>query len=96
MPTVYHFDIPVDDANRELPMVCRNICTRLYTSTQTSGHYSAGAKYCRRCEYYLITTELFCECCGMHLRGSPASREYKEKVRAKKNDLKSDMKVTIL
>jgi hypothetical protein len=27
---------------------------------------------------------LFCECCGMRLRASPANREYKEKVRAKK------------
>jgi hypothetical protein len=26
---------------------------------------------------------MFCECCGMRLRGSPAGREYKEKVRAK-------------
>jgi hypothetical protein len=65
-------------------MVCRNICQRLYTSTQISGHYSAGAKYCQRCEYYLITTELFCECCGMRLRGNPAARIYKEKFRAKK------------
>ena len=27
---------------------------------------------------------LFCECCGMRLRASPANREFKEKVRAKK------------
>jgi hypothetical protein len=45
----------------------------------------AGGKYCRRCEYYFVTTELFCKCCGMRLRGSPSGREYKEKVRAKKN-----------
>jgi hypothetical protein len=44
----------------------------------------AGGKYCRRCEYYFVTTELFCKCCGMRLRGSPSGRKYKEKVRAKK------------
>jgi hypothetical protein len=32
---------------------------------------------------------LFCECCGMRLRASPANREFKEKVRAKKKDLLS-------
>jgi hypothetical protein len=31
-----------------------------------------------------MTQKLFGECCGMRLRGSPAGREYKEKVRAKK------------
>jgi hypothetical protein len=30
---------------------------------------------------------MFCECCGMQLRASPAGRVYKEKVRAKKNEL---------
>jgi hypothetical protein len=69
-------------------MVCRNICTRLYTKTLVSGsHYTAGGKYCRRCEYYFVTTELFCKCCGMQLRGSPAGRVYKEKVRAKKKQI---------
>jgi hypothetical protein len=56
----------------------------------------AGGKYCRRCEYYFITSKLFCECCGTRLRASPARRVYKEKVEAKKSGLKSDMKVTIL
>jgi hypothetical protein len=46
--------------------------------------YRAGGKYCRRCEYYFFTERLFCECCGMRLRASPANREFKEKVRAKK------------
>jgi hypothetical protein len=32
----------------------------------------------------------------MRLRASPKAKVYKEKVRAKKNELKSDMKVTIL
>jgi hypothetical protein len=32
----------------------------------------------------------------MWLRASPKAKVYKEKVRAKKNELKSDMKVTIL
>ncbi len=41
---------------------------------------------CRRCEYYFFTERLFCECCGMRLRSSPTNREFKEKVRAKKNE----------
>ena len=54
------------------PWVCRNICLRLYVSTQASGsHYMAGWKYCRRCECFLITQEMFCKCCGMRLRSSP-------------------------
>src|SRR5918994_684734 len=71
------------------PLVCRNICLRLYVSTQASGsHYMAGGKYCRRCECYLITQEMFCECCGMRLRASSSARAYKEKVRA--SDLRYD------
>jgi hypothetical protein len=31
-----------------------------------------------------VQERLFCECCGMRLRASPANREFKEKVRAKK------------
>jgi hypothetical protein len=31
-----------------------------------------------------VTQKMFCECCGMRLRASPAGRIYKEKVRAKK------------
>ena len=49
--------------------------------------YLAGGKYRRRCEYYFFTERLFCECCGMRLRASPANREFKEKVRARKNEL---------
>ena len=49
--------------------------------------YLAGGKNCRRCEYYFFTERLFCECCGMRLRASPANREYKEKVRAKKRSV---------
>jgi hypothetical protein len=30
---------------------------------------------------------MFCECCGMQLRASPAGRVYKEEFRAKKNEL---------
>ena len=45
-----------------VPMVCRNICLRLYAATQVSGsHYLGGGKYCRRCEYYFITQKTFCE-----------------------------------
>ena len=65
-------------------MVCRNICLR-YARTNVS--YLAGGKHCSKCEYYVITSKLFCECCGMRLRSSPSARAYKEKVRAKKNEL---------
>jgi hypothetical protein len=51
--------------------------------------YITGGKYCRRCEYYFITQKLFCECCGMRLRSSPANREYKEKFRAKRKPVDS-------
>ena len=68
-------------AQLDSPLVCRNICLR-YPRIQVG--YLAGGKYCRRCEYYFFTDRLFCECCGMRLRGSPTNREYKDRVRAKK------------
>ena len=71
------------------PMVCRNICQRVYSKIAVGqSHYMAGGKYCRRCECYLITQEMFCECCGMRLRASSSARAYKEKVRA--SDLRYD------
>jgi hypothetical protein len=66
-------------------MVCQNIFQRLYATTQTSGRYSAGAKYRRQFEYYLITTELFCDYLWYAAKRKSIAREYKEKVRAKKN-----------
>ena len=33
---------------------------------------------------HFITKKIFCECCGMQLRGSPAEREYKEKLNKKR------------
>jgi hypothetical protein len=33
---------------------------------------------------YFIIKKIFCQCCGMQLRTTPAEREYKEKMRAKK------------
>jgi hypothetical protein len=66
-----------------VPMVCRNICERIYSKIVVGeSHYLVGKKYCRRCECYFVTNKIFCECCGMQLRGSPAEREYKEKIRA--------------
>jgi len=64
-----------------VPMVCRNICLRIYSKIVVGqSHYSVGKKYCRRCGCYFITKNIFCQCCGMQLRGSPAEREYKEKL----------------
>jgi hypothetical protein len=70
-------------------MVCRNICLRSYSKMVVGqSHYSVGKKYCRRCECYFVTPQMFCECCGMRLRASPhCGRVYREKVRAKKNQL---------
>src|SRR5215207_7049870 len=34
--------------------------------------------------HHFITKNIFCECCGMQIRGTPAEREFKEKMRAKK------------
>src|SRR5919206_5387589 len=68
-----------------VPMVCRNICERIYSKIVVGeSHYLVGKKYCRRCECYFITTKIFCQCCGMQLRTTPAEREYKEKVNRKR------------
>src|SRR5215216_5083035 len=65
-------------------MVCRNICLKTYSKIIVGqSHYSLGKKYCRRCECYFITQNIFCECCGMQLRGTPAERECKEKLNRK-------------
>jgi hypothetical protein len=64
------------------PLVCRNI--RLgYPRMQVS--YIAGGKYCRRCEYYFFTQRLFCECCGMRLRGSQREEYTKKRLELRKN-----------
>jgi hypothetical protein len=66
-------------------MVCRNICEKIYSKIVVGeSHYFVGKKYCRRCECYFITKSIFCQCCGMQLRGSPAERECREKVNRKK------------
>ena len=67
-----------------VPMVCRNICERIYSKIVVGeSHYLVGKKYCRKCECYFITKNIFCECCGMQLRGTPAERECKEKLNRK-------------
>jgi hypothetical protein len=35
----------------------------------------------------LSPKNIFCQCCGMQLRATPAEREYKEKMRAKKKPI---------
>src|SRR5215213_8993013 len=62
-----------------VPMVCRNICERIYSKIVVGqSHYFVGKKYCRRCECHFITKKIFCQCCGMQLRTTPAERECKE------------------
>ncbi len=47
--------------------------------------------YCRQCVRYSITEKLSCKCCGMRLRASPSNRVFKEKVRAKKNEVSAGL-----
>jgi hypothetical protein len=58
----------------------------LYTITQAGGsHYTAGGKYCSKCECFIIMTQqMVCKCCGMQLRASPVRRVSREKFRARK------------
>jgi len=69
-------------------MVCRNICTRLGSKPSFEyNQYILGKKYCRRCEVYIYHSGLFCPCCGMQLRRTPASKNGKERLRRKKKVL---------
>jgi predicted amidophosphoribosyltransferase len=51
--------------------------------------YFAGKKYCRRCEIFLYHNGLFCPCCGMQLRLSPARKRDKERIRRKSRQKRS-------
>ena len=69
-------------------MVCRNICDRLGCKRSFEyDQYIVGKKYCRRCEVYIYHNGLFCPCCGMQLRRTPASKNGKERLRRKKKML---------
>jgi hypothetical protein len=69
-------------------MVCRNICRRLVSKPSFEyNQYILGKKYCRRCEVYIYHHGLFCPCCGMQLRRTPASKNGKERLRRKKKML---------
>jgi hypothetical protein len=35
----------------------------------------------------MLLVKIFCQCCGIQLRGTPAEREGKEKMRAKKKPI---------
>ena len=63
-------------------MVCRNICQTIHTKIEVGQEmYFAGKKYCRRCEIFLYHNGMFCPCCGMQLRLSPARKRDKERLR---------------
>jgi predicted amidophosphoribosyltransferase len=51
--------------------------------------YFAGKKYCRRCEIFLYHNGMFCPCCGMQLRLSPARKRDKERIRRKSRQKRS-------
>jgi hypothetical protein len=70
------------------PMVCRNVCEKIYSKIIVGqSHYLVGKKYCRRCERYLIIDKVFCPCCGMQLRTTPNEGSYKQKLRKEKRKL---------
>src|SRR5919108_5546416 len=70
-----------------VPMVCRNICERIYPKIVVGeSHYFVGKKYCRRCECYIITKDVFSPCCGMQLR-TPIEIAYRQRLREGKRKL---------
>ena len=73
----------IDWLRRSIKEGNKDIRNRKFHTILTIECMNGGKSY-RRCEYPFFTERLFFECCGMRLRASPANREYKEKVRAKK------------
>ena len=50
--------------------VCKGKCI-LYNgkkSNNKSQYYKQGLKYCRTCEYYILTENRFCSCCKKQYR----------------------------
>jgi hypothetical protein len=67
-----HYSLYPYEHSSLFPMVCRNMCLRVYPKMVVGQlHYSVGKKYCRRCECYFITPKVFCECSGIQLRANP-------------------------
>src|ERR671911_588237 len=80
-----------------VPMVCRNICERIYSKIVVGeSHYLVGKKYCRRCECYFITKKVFCQCCGMQLRVTPTERDLKERLNRKIKKRKRKLELGII
>jgi hypothetical protein len=80
-----------------IPMVCRNICERIYSKIQVGENiYFSGKKYCRRCEIYFYHNGVFCPCCGMQLRLTPSNKEGKERIRQRKKQRKTLYMMSIL
>jgi hypothetical protein len=50
-------------------------------------------KILQKMRMLFFTERMFCECCGMQLRSSPAGRVYREEFRAKKNELMENVLV---
>lgn len=59
-------------------MTCKNACLQLIQSSaalqRVARPYEKGFRYCRRCEYYIKTEKSHCQCCGLHMRFTPAVR----------------------
>ena len=68
-------------------MVCRNVCERIYSKIVVGqSHILLVRNIVEDASVtYFITTKIFCQCCGMQLRTTPAERECKEKLLNMKN-----------
>ena len=71
---------------------CRSLCNRFSinifaikrTGRKMEIFYTGGVKYCRKCEIYIKTDEIFCPCCRRKLRLKPKRRGTHEHEKYKK------------
>jgi len=70
-------------------MICKGKCVKYKVSTKhnpTHDRYSRGHKRCTICEIFIKWDGVNCPCCGVRLRVTPKRREYREKLRMKKQE----------
>lgn len=59
-----------------MPNSCKDLCSNLKAKRNTKdGMYNNGYKYCSCCDVFFITKEIFCLCCGVHLRMKSANKK---------------------
>lgn len=61
-------------------MACKGICNRFKAKRGDNmfGRYADGQKRCQICEIWFKTVAIYCQCCGVRLRGKPRNTRYKE------------------